>query len=879
MEVALLRIVTECGAKNEAIKTSAQEAYDLIVSQQINPLSEMHVLREKYLTTIELALDAKGSRLPQCGIEGLQLLLRDNQLHSLEGTRETAEQTLPMQALHTLHCMPDWNQEAEIQCHCLTLIVQLMCSSQWAVTLDAIKVALELCLATYGSTRQASVRQAVRASVTQILNTFCTVLYKEQAEDAADDDYKHVLNDVTELLSHCTQKLTIMTSGTDEAVIVIDAINTILSAQTLVVQKHQPFVALLWQELCPAIVKLLGDPTITASSRKAEADESAPVGQGQVASTDADQTIFDSPDIARAVYLLCGELLRLMAPMKEMHTALEALFHKALLFPKVEHRSEALKVFKKILSSPHRVVDILLTSLTADSQNESLTLWKILLDSIVECSCSDQLDVSVAAVQCVNGLLASLTTLCQNDSDIDFLPPDVVDRTNRNFKTLKSVDLPVFKYSSADECRKRLLLPQLSLENDSIGGESTAQTPVTDQPFVVEAAASPAATDNGGEEKEADMDSCMSSLAQRIGSVMDSNRVDLRQQFQYVQSALKKDEERSGPRSPDDDISVATARRFVRALLDRLPALMKMRCTIEVDEAIQLFASEFYKEFTEQQESAFQGKEGYEIRVLNADALYLTAYASVRFVLRIGREPEREADFGEDAFVAEVFGSGCIVFASETMVRFIYRGLLEHCTAENKITPSGILLDIIEDYDGLSFLQMSDVNKLEKAARNPNCTLHCSAAKKLSRRLLTASWDGLVVVLSNLAEAVRTDGGNKSLSFFVHNLLHKSSGRQRAQTALIVDGLSASLRGLHRLAHLCNTLNLRFRSGWIFGKLVEVSCPLDELRALSSAERRQVRAKKRVPSQQEKLRKWTLRRQDALSIEIVLNEAIDNGTH
>uniref|UniRef100_A0A914VHU8 Uncharacterized protein n=1 Tax=Plectus sambesii TaxID=2011161 RepID=A0A914VHU8_9BILA len=33
------------------------------------------------------------------------------------------------------------------------------------------------------------------------------------------------------------------------------------------------------------------------------------------------------------------------------------------------------------------------------------------------------------------------------------------------------------------------------------------------------------------------------------------------------------------------------------------------------------------------------------------------------------------------------------------------------------------------------------------------------------------------------------------------------------------------------------------------------------------------------PSQQEKLRKWTLRRQDALSIEIVLNEAIDNGTH
>jgi hypothetical protein len=55
-----------------------------------------------------------------------------------------------------------------------------------------------------------------------------------------------VFEDVTELLSHCTQKLTVMTSSTDEAVVVIDAINTIVSAQALVVQKHEPFIVLLW---------------------------------------------------------------------------------------------------------------------------------------------------------------------------------------------------------------------------------------------------------------------------------------------------------------------------------------------------------------------------------------------------------------------------------------------------------------------------------------------------------------------------------------------------------------------------------------------------------------------------------------------------------
>jgi hypothetical protein len=167
--------------------------------------------------------------------------------------------------------------------------------------------------------------------------------------------------------------------------------------------------------------------------------------------------------------------------------------------------------------------------------------------------------------------------------------------------------------------------------------------------------------------------------------------------------------------------------------------------------------------------------------------------------------------------------------------------------------------------------------------------------------MLTACWDGLIAVLSNMLEAVRIDRCDSLFGRI------RSTNRQRTQlqTHLLV-GMQHSVRGLHSLANLCNILGrymcssrmyrnmqilpgthcttilcfpdyrcifyvynlaLRKRSGWIYAKLVEVSCPLEELRQTNLSHKSTIKTKS------------CLRTQDALSMQIVIDNAIFCATH
>ena len=74
---------------------------------------------------------------------------------------------------------------------------------------------------------------------------------------------------------------------------------------------------------------------------------------------------------------------------------------------------------------------------------------------------------------------------------------------------------------------------------------------------------------------------------------------------------------------------------------------------------------------------------------------------------------------------------------------------------------------------------------------------------------------------------------------------------------------------------------LQSRCGRIFRKLMEVSCPLDELRALSIKSNSFGMKFKGFPSTKTEggLSNWSLRVQDVLSMDILLNSAIDTGSH
>lgn len=49
------------------------------------------------------------------------------------------------------------------------------------------------------------------------------------------------------------------------------------------------------------------------------------------------------------IFRIIEQLLRILAGIDGMRSVLEALFHKALLHPRVDQRSEALRIIRKVL--------------------------------------------------------------------------------------------------------------------------------------------------------------------------------------------------------------------------------------------------------------------------------------------------------------------------------------------------------------------------------------------------------------------------------------------------------------------------------------------------------------------------------------------------
>lgn len=49
------------------------------------------------------------------------------------------------------------------------------------------------------------------------------------------------------------------------------------------------------------------------------------------------------------IFRIVEELLRILAGVQGMCSVLEAIFHKALIYPTVDQRSEALRIIRKVL--------------------------------------------------------------------------------------------------------------------------------------------------------------------------------------------------------------------------------------------------------------------------------------------------------------------------------------------------------------------------------------------------------------------------------------------------------------------------------------------------------------------------------------------------
>lgn len=116
---------------------------------------------------------------------------------------------------------------------------------------------------------------------------------------------------------------------------------------------------LLRKSLCPALVVILGNPihdkTITSAhststgSTSMESD-SASLGvsdHGRGSGCSCTAPTLSGP-VARTIYYLATELVRLVGSVDSLKPVLQSLYHRMLLYPPPQHRVEAIKIMREV---------------------------------------------------------------------------------------------------------------------------------------------------------------------------------------------------------------------------------------------------------------------------------------------------------------------------------------------------------------------------------------------------------------------------------------------------------------------------------------------------------------------------------------------------
>lgn len=341
-----------------------------------------------------------------------------------------------------------------------------------------------------------------------------------------------------------------------------------------------------------------------------------------------------------------------------------------------------------------------------------------------------------------------------------------------------------------------------------------------------------------------------------------------------------------------------TAREFVDRLAAFLPHLLHIRSSIEADQELQQFASDYSEALWQQQQQQQQHTASepdgvsHHITIVNADGIYLATYSALLLDLKLIHNGYRqgqtcEVPLTEEKFVDEVHGSGVLVYLSATWLSELYqrvlsRSLLQEAGYEPHSKTNSALINLLTDVDGLGSdqlgsRQLSDYRRLERAATNVVFTPHMLAGMKFARHVLTGCWDLMLEVLSVLLNGTNSCGvASSSLGI----LLGTDGAREEHRRAR--EAVAHCLDGLQGAAKLCNVLGLQTKCGAIFAQLAAASCPsLDTDGSVGGHLRRPAskrdRFRKTVLSGRHK--SVRLHASHVLSMDVLLSRGLELGSH
>lgn len=280
----------------------------------------------------------------------------------------------------------------------------------------------------------------------------------------------------------------------------------------------------------------------------------------------------------------------------------------------------------------------------------------------------------------------------------------------------------------------------------------------------------------------------------------------------------------------DGDCDRQHAREFAKSIKTTLvPKILKLRTSVEADEAMQDFASSIC-----QQNSLNFSDFDYNLTAINADGIYLATYSALLLsyqLMKAGHYDIQKNDvlipLSEQQFVTSVQNAGVLVYLSSGWLCELYQSILAVnplFLLQGKDETNGVhcsLIDMLSDAGGLgNSKMMSEWQRLQSVAKiQVEPTQRQIAAKKLARRLLTCCWESMVTMLSVGLGEIEISKKNKIVALSKKTLRVKR-GQKMSGEALY----ALSLEGLHSAATLSNSLNLQHLAGKIINLISSNVC-------------------------------------------------------
>ncbi|KAM4607947.1 LOW QUALITY PROTEIN: brefeldin A-inhibited guanine nucleotide-exchange protein 3 [Polymixia lowei] len=447
------------GHKHKAIRDACVYACETLEFQNGSAKTSPSQLRERCLLPLQMALESKNTKLGQTALTGMQKLLCEERFVDGVGSVEVEilEKQLLSQMLEAVRITPSLHEDLQVEV--MKVLLCITYSPTFDINGDSILRIAEVCIQTYmSSCHQRSINTAVRATLSQILGDLALQLRHRQ-EGADGDDVtapplqrrdvsptsQALCEDVVTVLTVFCEKLESVDSDNQLLqLLYLECILSMLSSCPPTMHLSRGFTDLIWKQLCPSLVVIMGNPandkTITSHHSHMGAPErdrhTERLGQGL--SQEMDCTVAGVSDqgrgsgcsssapariapVVRTVCYIAAELVRLVGCVESMKPVLQSLYHRILLYPPPQHRTEAIRIMKEILGSPQRLYDLAgpcvvepETRKRSFSKRKShLDLLKLVMDGMTEACVKGGIEACYSSVSCACALLGALDELSQ----------------------------------------------------------------------------------------------------------------------------------------------------------------------------------------------------------------------------------------------------------------------------------------------------------------------------------------------------------------------------------------------------------------------------------------------------------------------------------